>query len=593
MPADQCSSIEFLKDRLKYSSDEGSDMIFDGRAGFKPSYETISLFFDVDFRPIITKGSWLLELQSGKKNRILAARIDKPEIIAFRAHDLPKMRQLEDVQNDVDLDEICQYVEGFMKARTDNGPPYYRVIGNPPHWGYGREHAFDIFTEDAGDDREFASKIEKYWQYDASTRLSDRVLSLHFHNNIGFYISKQDEQLIASWAGLIAGDDKEQIISRYDMRMKDSAKRFKRLVYARLAEKAAVSIYSSLSSKVVEDCSILQIEGGDKRWQDFDILANRPIDVKNATVYRRNSRQNFIPKFKRSGDHDVVIAAFATARGTFGGLEQTFLGEVSKPDIDLSRSAVQRAFPGLEAIQVRFDDQYLPAWSFEYPFGKINYVELLNAYELLAERPESIVAAALAAGKVREIGAYARLKSSQRRIIDLFSEAVLDSSYSKKTIVLFAVSGFMSEILSGGNAFGFIRFFRKLFQMEELGERDKRRVGAKMCPPFPESNTGGLADPLRSVSNMFDLLERSAKEISASDLEFSAFHAPNPYVLLGRLKSGRKITVYAYCGGRSEAGILCDTFPLVVGNNNTCRKCGKLICHKCGFCSSGCTTTSQ
>jgi hypothetical protein len=107
------------------------------------------------------------------------------------------------------------------------------------------------------------------------TEVIRSVLSLSFQDKIGVYISKQDEQLIASWAGLIASDDEEQIISRYDMRMKDSAKRFKRLVYARLAEKAAVSIYSSLSSETVEGCSILQIEGRDKRWRDFDMWENR------------------------------------------------------------------------------------------------------------------------------------------------------------------------------------------------------------------------------------------------------------------------------------------------------------------------------
>lgn len=128
--------------------------------------------------------------------------------------------------------------------------------------------------------------------------------------------------------------------------------------------------------------------------------------------------------------------------------------------------------------------------------------------------------------------------------------------------------------------------------MEELGKRYEDRVGAKMCPPFAESKTGGLPDPLRSVHNMFDLLERAAEEISASGLDFEAFHAQNAHVLLGRLKGGRQITVYAHCGGRSESGIPRDTFPLVVGNNDTCRRCGKLVCHECGFCSSGCTSAS-
>lgn len=580
---------DVVKEILRYSADEGSDIIMGG----EPRFVNLSLVFDEDRRPIVTKETWIAALKAGEQKRIIGARIDEPGLVAIREHDLPNLLSLEEVKDSQAPKEVEDYIRRFMRDRLKDGPPYFRVIGGYPHWGYQKNYSFRVYSDNNKSGDKITSEIEKYWKHGASAQLSDRILSISFRDNIGVYITEQDEQLILLWAGQKSNGAEEQIISRDSMRIKDPAKRYTRLVYARLAEKAAISIYSSLSSDAVEDCSILQTGGNDSRWRDFDIWANKPLDVKNTTVYRQNARQNFIPKFKKSGCQDVVISAFATARGTFGGIEQTYLGEVSQHDLDLSRSAVHRAFPGLETIQVRFDDQYLPAWAFEYPFGEVDYEELLSAYLLLAERPESILSAAIAAGKGQEIDVYKRINASQRRIIDLFSQAVLDSTYSKRTMVLFAVSGLISEVLSGGTPVEFIRFFRRILQMEKLGERNQGSVGAKMCPPFPESNAGGRPDPLRSVHSMFDLLERAAEEISASGLDFEAFHAQNPHILLGRIKGGRQITVYAYCGGRTESGIPCDTFPLVVGNNDSCRRCGKLVCHECGFCSIGCTSASQ
>lgn len=583
--AHQKSLAEIAREILRYSADEGSDL----NMGGAPRYVNLSLLFNKDRHPIVTKEAWLSALRSGEQKRIIGARIDEPGLLEIRKHDLANLFTLEEVEKYLPAKEIESCIRRFMKNRLKESPPYFRAIGGHPHWGYQEKYSFRIYSDDNADADEVESKIEEFWRYGASVQFSHRVLSICFRGNIGGYIEKPDEALILSWAGQSESDGGEHIISRSSNRMKDSAKRYTRLIYARLAEKAAMSIYSSLSNETIEDCSILQTEGKDNRWRDFDIWAGRPLDVKNTTVYRQNARQNFVPKFKRSGSQDVVISAFATMRGTFGRIEQSYLGEVSQHDLDLSRSAVQRVFPGLETIQVRFDDQHLPAWSFEYPFGKLNYEELFNAYLLLAERPESILAAALAAGNVHEIGAYTRLSAQQRRIIDLFSQAVTESTYSKRTIVLFVVSGLISEVLSGGAPVKFVKFFRKLFQMEELGTRYGDSIGAKKCPPFPESKTGGLPDPLHSVRNMFDLLERAAEAISASGLNFKAFHAQNPHVLLGRLKGGRQITVYAYCGGRSEAGIPCDTFPLILAKNDTCHRCGKLVCHECGFCSSGCT----
>ena len=331
-----------------------------------------------------------------------------------------------------------------------------------------------------------------------------------------------------------------------------------------------------------------QLTGKDSRWHDYDLWAGRPIDVKNVTVYRGNNRQNFIPKFKRSEGRDVTICAFATRADHNDQINQYFLGEVSQPELGSSLAAVQREFPESVSIQVRFDDQYLPAWVFEYPFGKIDYDEILQAFKLFADDPGSILAASIAAGKSERTGTYTRLTSRQRQVVDAFSRVIQGSSYSKRTFVLFAVAGFTSEILTQGKPQWFVRFFRRLLQMEVLGTKNKFGAGSRRCPNFPDSQTGGLPDPLGSVSAMLDLLEEAAKEIEDSGLMFQAFDTPSPHVLMGRLDNNRKITIYAYCGGRSEKGLPCDTFPLVLGKNKTCTSCGKLVCHECGFCSAVC-----
>lgn len=593
---------DLLTDLVRFPFDEGTKLIFD--EGYGASFETIALVFDRDLRPIVTKKEWLDRFESGESIRILAALIDDaPGIIAIRAHDLPELLSFEDVRDEVDLRHISACIKKFMKKRLRVGPPFYGLTSGRS----ASKYDFMIYREPNLTDEALTSRIKKFWEHPPSIMASRERISLHFSNFIGFSISETDEELIEAWAGVNTANGERSLISRHSMRLNDPAKKLKYLIHARLAEKTAISIYSALSKEPVEDVSILQLGGQDTRWKDFDIRADKPIDVKNTTIYRNNTRQNFVRKFKRANGDDVVIAGIATRQDRVRVI-QTYLGEVSQDDLRMTEAAIQRAFSNVEPVQIRLDDRHLPAWAFEYPFGQLNYTELLDAYKLLADKPKSILAAAIAAGKVRDIPTYEKLPPSQRRIVDLFSEVVNNSSYSKKTIVLFAVAGVVSETLTGGDPQGFVNFFRQLLEMEELGQTepprvpsidlifgksravqsDKTGVGARRCPPFRESNIGGLADPLDSVPKMLSLLSQAAVGVASSGLDFVAFHAPNPHILLGCPKDGPVITVYAYCGGRSKIGISCDTFPMVIGRNDTCRSCGKLICHECGFCSTGC-----
>ena len=46
----------------------------------------------------------------------------------------------------------------------------------------------------------------------------------------------------------------------------------------------------------------------------------------------------------------------------------------------------------------------------------------------------------------------------------------------------------------------------------------------------------------------------------------------------------------AYCGGILEDMnyVACGFSPLIIGDNEVCPKCSKLICKKCYYCSKNC-----
>lgn len=48
------------------------------------------------------------------------------------------------------------------------------------------------------------------------------------------------------------------------------------------------------------------------------------------------------------------------------------------------------------------------------------------------------------------------------------------------------------------------------------------------------------------------------------------------------------ITLMAYCGGFKALKGNCGHFPLIVGKNDTCPRCHKLICDECDYCSDKC-----
>lgn len=569
-----------IRSILRYRSDEGSDLVFGNRP-----LASFALLFDQSMRPIVTRQLELDRLKSGELKRIIAAYIDDPALLALRANDIGCLQEFDSVLGGLDLDAIEQQAREFMRVRRNEGGPLYAALAGSPHWGYGAEHTFNIrrYTVPDGND---GSMDDEERRDAAIIRSFPSFIGAKFYKYRGNYgLDENDVRLVFKWAGQEPPDDPLFHLNGYNAPFK----RFWNLVCARLAEKTVATYYAGHLNLPIEDCSVMQLGHSDDRWKDFDLWVGRPIDVKSALGHYRNRRQNFVPKFKRTAGVDVAVAGVASSINYSDRyISQIFLGEVTSTDISKTLAAIDNQFPGLR-INLNVDDKYLPAWAFDDPFAALDYDVLLEVCSLLADRPESILAAAIAAGKADTLGTYRRLNDAQRAIVDSFCLVISKSAYSKRTIALFAIASFINFVLEGEDPVHFIRFFRKLIALEQLGAYGKEiNVGSRYLGRLYESDSGGLSDPLRSIPHLLKLLEEVGAEVVKRQLRFESFQTPSAYILVGRLTSGKKITLYAYCGGRDSRGYSCDTFPLRVGHNDTCGECGKLICHECDHCSEDC-----
>jgi hypothetical protein len=103
-----------------------------------------------------------------------------------------------------------------------------------------------------------------------------------------------------------------------------------------------------------------------------------------------------------------------------------------------------------------------------------------------------------------------------------------------------------------------------------------------------DDNPLGLFDPLKVIKSFIQTLSILWNRRNDTNLnEFEHFKFNGYGLLEGKRIYGDKYeTILAYCGGFIHGMGKCGYAPLVLGNEQNCPECGKLICEKCGFCSS-------
>ncbi|ANY85436.1 hypothetical protein BB934_45290 (plasmid) [Microvirga ossetica] len=567
--------------------------------------EEYDLFFNHAGDPIIVRWKELKRLQDGDKPRIIAANLKAQHLFRQSLRGLEGLKGYREIDDQVWLDTALKLLKAFMPKRDTLDPPFYGALTdtntNETRFGtvpypHGRpKHHWHVLSS-------FEKRTVVTWKTLSS--ISRR------ENRAEDRLNDEDIELINLWT-----NDSDEKLTRDEVdKWSDYSQtlpRFKRYIYARMAEKFVADFYRYQLGVSAVDVSILQVSGRDVRWKTHDIEADTLIDVKNATVFTSNRRRhNYVDKFKAVAGVDVAIAGVLTdgsGPDREKGIRQTLLGLVTRRDVQESTDAVNTLPDRLFPVTVHYDTGYIPAWAFEIEAYTPDYTVLYEWAAILARKPETIMALAIACGRHQECDVYQVLSQSQRDLVDRFALAVSRSSYRKLTIALFALSEFMHSVVRGENGAAVIRFIRRMISVENFTDWIRREPaqGSSGSGPFerrhvfkimeyeidvdcPGGDSGALYDPTGSLSDLLKMLEECGERIALSGINFRHFDAPSPYMLLGKTDRGEKLTIYTYCGGKSKSGFRCDNFPLTLVKHPNCQTCGRLVCNECGYCSERC-----
>ena len=346
---------------------------------------------------------------------------------------------------------------------------------------------------------------------------------------------------------------------------------------ARCAELVALKLYRETYTNV-EDLSILQaITPSDTRWMIADIAGDgRLIDVKNA---RRSFSapdsysEHTVKKFKVDPiGTDVIISGFLSeyqkAFPCYFG-EVVWLGETTKKTI----TALQAKFNS-EYLQVNLFNKLVPPWLFEFPIFCYSHRDFalgqVDSPEFVLPKGNFPIGLLLLTGHI----APTQTKDTLAQEIQMLDQ-LLKKNERKPTrplLFLHVLDRFCLSIRKQ-------ELFPSSALMKILYSNDLFNI------PL------GVFDPLNIVKELIDVLEKVSKHCRENTMRFSQFKLAGPSILQGQNNDGKWETIYAYCGGwgkLQDTQIKCGQNPLFLGQNKPCDLCGKLICHKCGFCTKIC-----
>lgn len=371
---------------------------------------------------------------------------------------------------------------------------------------------------------------------------------------------------------------------------RDKAFMREKMFSARRAERAAIDLYALIEGHAT-DLSMMQLNhSADDRWQEADILAGgRMIDVKNARKSfgsHRSYSEHCVPKFKQRRDtgQDVIVSGFLspydssieTTGSTLSrpivnrgehihGDSLIWLGETSRSQIDKLRSEFDCSY-----LSVGIDiGQLVPGWLFDYPqkLYQQRDVALANLERCVGSITSNI---SLLGKNDANLGIETALMNQR------FSSS---KPPSRPRLFLHVLDRFCSS-KAKGDSFNAQELCRIIFP-------HKRWLG--------EETPLATYDPLCMVYELIEVLKKIDDYCSKVRLDFTNFKLRGPGILQGW--NGRWVTIIAYCGGwgklRKDKKIRCGKNPIYLGYDENCVACGRLICHRCGYCSSTCTKVKE
>lgn len=168
------------------------------------------------------------------------------------------------------------------------------------------------------------------------------------------------------------------------------------------------------------------------------------------------------------------------------------------------------------------------------------------------------------------------IKDWQESFIENFNSHKNDR-LSLPYIYLFILKHFLANLASGKYDFS-PKEYKNLIYYD---------LNDKQIPLF-------VKDPLKIIDELINSLDILWRANHDEIKKFKIFRLLNYNILQGKKDGELKWkTLIAYCGGWDENRSKCGKNPLILGKEQHCPECGKLICSKCGFCSINCRYGKQ
>lgn len=371
-----------------------------------------------------------------------------------------------------------------------------------------------------------------------------------------------------------------------------------RLLSARAAERSAKAYYTSLGYSV-EDVSLLQLEGKDARWKDFDLLAGEiALDVKNARSSFTTPDayvEHCVPRFKLNRDtqNDVsIVGVFSPYASDLesilaGVAKCQILGQVNVTEIRQLYRWMRGRFGAMLNLDGLWNHGFLPGWIFDYPIEQYKDREsirsavsqLLDIFEKVQPRLRKDIPTWML-GLVPGHPIIGRLKLDDQYNQVLNDLVDLDNTVGIKrsSVYVYSMGLLLEAILSKHDSMATFEALERIIFVD----------GESQSPL-------GLIDTKKYVRNLVRMLADVQAEAQKQNLRFQAFRMPHPAILKGLLFDGKWKSLIAYCGGWLERPfkVKCGASPLFFGKHDTCPECGRLVCDACGFCSETCSLSQR
>jgi len=419
---------------------------------------------------------------------------------------------------------------------------------------------------------------------------AEEIISNKIHRNLRFgeiifvhsdELGPTDLSLINSWNGGLNSGGVLKSLSEIEIKKWDLG----RLVSARKAEIATLKYLRNFGEDI-EDISITQINGNKADWKLYDIRKDEEFyDVKNSRHSARNVdtyTDHTIPRFKKDRMGNEIIIISVLSEYVPQGMEKDFritkhviLGVITKGTIEKLIYYINKKFENFLDISTLSTATFFPGWIFDYPE---DYYEINESSLEFPKGFDKSVLPPWCALYQYDTGlpVESNFNIQDNQIIQDLVELKNNNNFSRPFIFYYVLGQLLKNISNKDIYYEQSKFIKDLLFRDFKTEKFLKR-------PL------GIYDPLQYIKNIIQLFDLYRNFIAEE--KYESYKLTHPQILCG-IKGDKELTIIAYCGGFTELRGRCGSYPLIIGKNERCKECGKLICNQCDHCTLNCSRPS-